>query len=104
MKHNQTANSGQSDLFETDDMRIATEYNNIAAQNDKLNPSISDKYDDSLEHFITIVKKITKAYTINIYSAKPFYQIYQDACTDSPEIVSNEDTLNQFLKEYNSNS
>ena len=62
----------------------------------------SEKYDDSLEHFITIVKKITKAYTINIYSAKPFYQIYQDACTDSPKIVSNTETLDKFLNEYKS--
>jgi hypothetical protein len=60
-------------------MHIATENNYISQQDLKAfrhGSTTSDKYEDSLEHFITIVKKITKAYTINIYSAKPFYQIY----------------------------
>ena len=55
-------------------MIIATE--NVLVNNGKSSTPASEKFDDSLEHFITIIKKITKAYTINIYSAKPLYQIY----------------------------
>lgn len=91
-----------SDIFQTNEMIIATE--NILVNNGKSSTPASEKFDDSLEHFITIIKKITKAYTINIYSAKPLYQIYLDSSDESPIILSNEEGLNKFLRDYNSSS
>lgn len=57
-----------------------------------------EKFDDTLDHFIEIVKKITKAYAINIYS-KELIQIFKDASSDAPQIISNDKTLTDFLME-----
>lgn len=57
-----------------------------------------EKFDDTLDHFIEIVKKITKAYAINIYS-KELIQIFKDASSDAPQIISNAKTLTDFLME-----